>query len=529
MIEVSIIVPVYNVQDYIDECMESIVNQTFANYEVLLINDGSTDQSGEICRVWEKKDSRIKYIEKENEGLSPTRNLGIKKAEGEYISFIDPDDWVDVDFLKKLLDKAKETSAKIVECDLYRVNNNTGKKTYKISSGSIGIKEKLEDHMIYGNTTPCKCLIHKSLFQKYSIEFPECHSPARGIYALLLALSGEIENVNEGLYYYRLFRPGSLTEKPRENIENTEIGIQAFEYLINEFKRCGIYEKYQAVIERSVKYKLSDLLAVFFQRSKLDSYIRMKDEYRVYLQKWFPEAIDCEYMVLGGYNLNRVAWCMGFLHDPNNRFNFSSLVSLMHPVNIEEKYQHKNVYREIMVNRDVSSSFWRHMKLIYPQFILIDFIEERFDILKGMNGYITKSDAWDDIDHEQERLQIIYRNSDECNQLWRDSCKQFIDRIHKEFPQTQIILVKNYLSLEYGNVNERYKYANECELIEMNERLKAYYEYFEENCTNVKIIETQIMDYYFTDEKYVYGAVPSHLNDIVNREIARKIEKYIGE
>lgn len=529
MIDISIIIPVYNVHDYIDECMESIVNQTFGNYEVILINDGSTDQSGEKCKEWAQKDPRIKYIEKENEGLSPTRNLGLRMAEGEYISCIDPDDWVDISFLQKLIDKAKETSAKIVECDLYRVNNNTGKKTYKISSGSIGMKETLEEHMIYGNTTPCKCLIHRSLFQENSIEFPECHSPARGIYALLLALSGKIENVNEGLYYYRLFRPGSLTEKPRENIENTEIGIQAFIHLINEFKRCGIYDKYEEVIERSVKYKLSDLLAVFFQRSKPDSYIRMRNEYKIYLHKWFPESTEYEYMVFGGYNLNRVAWSMKFLHDPDHRFNFSSLISLMHPVNVKEKYTHKNIYREMMINRDVSSSFWEYVKSECPQFIIMDFMEERFDILKTGDGYITKSDAWEEVDGHPDEFQIIHRNSAECDSLWRDSCRRFISKVHREFPQIEIILVKNYLSLEYGNINEQHVYENKCELTEINQRLKTYYEYFEENCADVKIVETQTIDHYFTDENYVYGAVPQHLNDIVNREIAKRVEACMGE
>lgn len=529
MTDISIIIPVYNVQDYIDECMRTVVNQTFRNYEVILINDGSTDHSGEKCKKWAEKDLRIKYIEKKNEGLSPTRNLGLKEAEGEYISFIDPDDWVDVNFLEILIKRARETASKIVECDLYRVNNNTGKRTYKISSGSIGIKETLEEHMIYGNTTLCKCLIHKSLFRENLIEFPECHSPARGIYALLLALSGKVENVNEGLYYYRIFRPGSLTEKPRENIENTEIGIQAFEYLLNEFRRCKLYEKYKEVIERSIKYKLSDLLAVFFQRNELNSYIRMKDEYKFYLCRWFPESINREYMVLGGYNLNRIAWSMRFLHDPNSRFNFSSLISIMHPAHAEEKCEHKNIYREIMIKRDIASSFWDYMKCVYPQFVIIDFIEERFDIIAGWGGYITKSDAWDDIACYPEDARIVYRKSTECDELWKDSCTQFISKIHKEFPKTKIILVKNYLSLTYGNINKQYGYENRSELIEMNKRLKAYYEYFEENCGDVRVVETQTLNYYFTDEKYAYGVVPSHLNDIVNREIAKKIEVYLGE
>lgn len=94
--KISVIVPIYNVEKYLSECLNSIINQTYENLEIILVNDGSTDKSLEICKRYEKIDSRIKIISKENGGLSSARNIGIKNASGEYISFVDSDDFIEV-------------------------------------------------------------------------------------------------------------------------------------------------------------------------------------------------------------------------------------------------------------------------------------------------------------------------------------------------------------------------------------------------------------------------------------------------
>ena len=96
---ISIIVPIYNTEKYLHECLDSIINQTYANFEVLLVNDGSTDSSGIICQEYVKNDSRFRYFEKENGGVSSARNLGLERSEGVYITFIDSDDWVESNHL----------------------------------------------------------------------------------------------------------------------------------------------------------------------------------------------------------------------------------------------------------------------------------------------------------------------------------------------------------------------------------------------------------------------------------------------
>ena len=99
---ITILVPFYNVEKYITQCIESIINQTYKNLEIILIDDGSTDNSLKICKEFQKNDSRINVIKKKHEGVSSSRNIGIKIAHGEYIMFIDSDDFVSKNFVKEL-------------------------------------------------------------------------------------------------------------------------------------------------------------------------------------------------------------------------------------------------------------------------------------------------------------------------------------------------------------------------------------------------------------------------------------------
>jgi len=102
---ISVIVPVYNVAEYLNTCISSIINQTYPNLEILLIDDGSTDSSGQLCDAWEKKDGRIQVIHKENGGLSDARNTGLKAASGEWIIFVDSDDFIYPTLIEKRLKK----------------------------------------------------------------------------------------------------------------------------------------------------------------------------------------------------------------------------------------------------------------------------------------------------------------------------------------------------------------------------------------------------------------------------------------
>lgn len=120
---ISVIVPVYKVEKYLDECVESIVNQTYRNLEIILVDDGSPDNCPQMCDDWAKKDERIRVIHKENGGLSSARNAGLDVCKGEYIAFVDSDDWISKDFFEILELQTITNSLDLAICNIVRVDN----------------------------------------------------------------------------------------------------------------------------------------------------------------------------------------------------------------------------------------------------------------------------------------------------------------------------------------------------------------------------------------------------------------------
>ena len=119
---ISVIVPIFKVEDYLNRCVESLIAQTYHNLEIILVDDGSTDTCPQLCDEWAEKDKRIKVIHKKNGGLSDARNAGIRAAEGEYILFVDSDDWVCADYAESLYRAVESSNSDICECDVIRTS-----------------------------------------------------------------------------------------------------------------------------------------------------------------------------------------------------------------------------------------------------------------------------------------------------------------------------------------------------------------------------------------------------------------------
>ena len=146
---ISLIIPVHNVEKYLYECIESVICQTYTNLEIILIDDGSKDKSGEICEEYGKKDNRIIVIHQENGGVSSARNIGLEVAKGKYISFVDSDDYIEKTFIEELYKKIKENDAQISMCGLNKIDdNNEILGTYGYSKDFIDGRELLENKYI---------------------------------------------------------------------------------------------------------------------------------------------------------------------------------------------------------------------------------------------------------------------------------------------------------------------------------------------------------------------------------------------
>lgn len=133
MKKVSIVIPIYNAEKYLIRCIDSVINQTESEIEIILVDDGSKDESLNICKKFQTRDSRIKVIHQENAGVSAARNRGIEAANGKYIGFVDSDDWIEPMMYERLLDQAEKTNADIVMCDAMTVFSNGNKQVDTIT------------------------------------------------------------------------------------------------------------------------------------------------------------------------------------------------------------------------------------------------------------------------------------------------------------------------------------------------------------------------------------------------------------
>ena len=166
-IKVSIIVPVYNVENYLNRCIDSIINQTYKNLEIILVDDGSTDNSGKICDEYKKIDSRIKVIHKTNGGLADARNAGLKIYTGDYVCFVDSDDYVVSNAIEEYTKKAVYNNSDVVVCGMERISIRYGVENKEIFIPQYGdciidesnIKEELWKPLYYGDEKKLTCMI----------------------------------------------------------------------------------------------------------------------------------------------------------------------------------------------------------------------------------------------------------------------------------------------------------------------------------------------------------------------------------
>lgn len=285
MPEISIIVPVYNVEKYIRRCIDSLVSQTLDNIEIILIDDGSQDNSGNICDEYALKDSRIKTIHKTNGGVSSARNVGLDNAQGTYIMFCDPDDYVASTLCSKLHKIISYPNPNIMwcVCGYERIDANSGKILRIVNpvcnkdKAFFSLKTQLpiiDEHALF-------CKVWGSIF-KYSfiksnnIRFDETLSCSEDVHFVLQYLlhteNAEVGVISETLYYYSTCINSSLTHNHPENF--WEIELRWF----NEYKKlmqknnipfCVYSNRYYERIINSALESINDLIISNFPAAKI--------------------------------------------------------------------------------------------------------------------------------------------------------------------------------------------------------------------------------------------------------------------
>lgn len=201
---VSIIVPIYKVEPYLRRCLDSIVNQTYTNLEIILVDDGSPDNCPQICDKYAEKDKRIVVVHKKNGGLSDARNVGLDICQGEYISFVDSDDWVSETYIKALIRLIAENDSDIAICEHLKTAEEKTKKEFFVDKKNYSSKEALLRLFAKNNITYVVSwgkLYKNSLFASFRFPIGKYHEDEFTTY-ILFYNSKKISYTSEILYYY---------------------------------------------------------------------------------------------------------------------------------------------------------------------------------------------------------------------------------------------------------------------------------------------------------------------------------------
>lgn len=285
---ISVVIPIYNVEKYLKKCIESVINQTYKNLEIILVNDGSTDNSKNIIDEYSLIDNRIKVINKKNGGLSDARNVGIEIAKGDYITFLDSDDWIELNMYEKLHEYIKQENADIVQCsyqEVYNeeVDNQNIKEEIKIILG----KESL--YNLYGENHVKTVVVWNKLYKIQlfdNIRFPKgkIHEDESTTYKLLYQ-ANKIVDCNLPLVYYRQ-RQGSIINS-KFNIKKLD-KLEAFHERLEFYRKKNLKE-----LEQITLLQILDFTNLFYIKIKDSDDIDNKDE----ILKLLRQSIKKDYIL----------------------------------------------------------------------------------------------------------------------------------------------------------------------------------------------------------------------------------------
>lgn len=324
---ISIIIPVYNAEKYIDECIRSTINQTYPKLDIVIVDDGSKDRSLEIAKSYEVQDSRVRVFTKENSGVSSTRNYGIRQARGDLLLFLDSDDWLELNCISKLTNEIMKYNTDLVACDFIVDNGKKKKKDcfFEIDSNYIYHNENINllissciDPHAYGKINkitnfgvPWAKLYRKNIITQYNIAFPENISHMEDMIFNIKYLSHceSVAYIHKNLYNYRI-RPNSLVNSFSRQFQNEVIYIGKFldtdEYLLENmewFKKVIKYKKFCLYYETLRRSIVPDNTIDFMQKKnkieKLNKHLN--GSYCKEISHWFSKT----QLLYGGLNYSK--------------------------------------------------------------------------------------------------------------------------------------------------------------------------------------------------------------------------------
>lgn len=289
MSQISVIVPVYNVESYLPRCLDSILAQTLQDLEIILVDDGSTDQSGRICEMYAARNGHIQVIHQENRGASAARNTGLKKISGDWISFVDSDDWLDPKFYETLLEVAKEYKADIACCGFSCANRNiTRKEPIVVFEGREIFYQLLERE--YGAASLCNKIfwanLKDHLYNREDIQLNEDFIVGYEV----CQYAKRMVSVGKALYHYTTREAGCVRGyTPEDNHLAVELAVERAEQVKGDEKAYNLCLRHCVTmrlreINQMIKYSNAQKRFRQMREETLADYQKMSDHHA--LNSW---------------------------------------------------------------------------------------------------------------------------------------------------------------------------------------------------------------------------------------------------
>ncbi|WP_394862155.1 glycosyltransferase family 2 protein [Paraclostridium bifermentans] len=279
--KVSVIVPVYNVEVYLGQCLDSLINQTLDEVEIICVNDGSTDRSGDILESYKKKYKNIKIINKKNGGLSDARNYGLKHASGRYIGFIDSDDWCELDMFEKLYNHAEKYNADICISNYNEVYEDSIKK----------VDDMEEEYPILHEASVWNKLFKREFVEKNNALFPVGLWYEDNAFTYRLLLSNPIiTNISDYLYNYRKIREGSImnSQTSPKIYDMYKIGDELSEYVKDKYLSDCDKIQFEFIFIRNIFFR-QVLKIIKLEKGNIIKLRKKLNDHYNYIDKKFPD------------------------------------------------------------------------------------------------------------------------------------------------------------------------------------------------------------------------------------------------
>lgn len=320
MSNISVIIPIYNVEKYLSQCLDSVVKQTYRNLEIILVNDGSTDSCRQICDEYASNDARIKIMHKENGGLSDARNAGLKIATGDFISFVDSDDLLSVDFCEKLLHALLEYNADIAECGFRKFESDAELENLpEVTPANIELfeTEMAVDLLIKDYLQP---MVWNKLYRKevlLGLKFPvgKLHEDVAWTYQAF-GNAKKVLRIEDELYFYR---------QQADSISGRKYSL----------KRLDAVE----ALEERISYmrenfpKLENLAIKVFCFAAMSHYDMINAHHEIDPEKQHRNQIERSirkyntYSVLKKWDLKAIFWYQFFFMSPDGSLSFRKYIN----------------------------------------------------------------------------------------------------------------------------------------------------------------------------------------------------------